>query len=125
MQRYERSKSRNERWNGLLIEKCGVLVKAVSSLGMDLGSSFGMVSCCWIWVEVVELLVLLSSVTRTLSFFNVCFSLFFVVDVEFSAAVSEEGPSSSSARPKCTIVDNIFCQLFTLQYLGVLFREQG
>lgn len=83
-----------------------MFVKAVSSLGMDLGSSFGMVSCCccccWIWVVLVELLVLLSSVTRTLSFFNVCFSLFFVDDVEFSAASFEEGPSSS-ARPKCTM----------------------
>ena len=51
----------------------------------------------------VELLVLLSSVTTSLSFFNVCFSLFFV----FSAASSEEGPSSS-ARPKCTIMTMIF-----------------
>lgn len=82
-----------------------MIVKAVSSLGMDLGSSFG-----------IELLVLLSSVTRSLSFFNVCFSLLPLL--EFSAASCEEGPSSS-ARPKCTIM-TIFCQLFALQFRDAL-----
>ena len=71
---------------------------------------------------VVELLVLLSLVlTRSLSFFNVCFSLLLF---EFSsAAASEEGPSSS-ARPKCTMTTILLPGCLRCN-LGMLFREQG
>ena len=72
---------------------------------------------------VVELLVLLSLVlTRSLSFFNVCFSLLLLFEFS-SAAASEEGPSSS-ARPKCTMTTILLPGCLRCN-LGMLFREQG